>query len=154
MIPTMSNQRHPSQAHPEQICREIISFLKDRVSDVQLWTSQHAHRFFKRGPAVQKTPKQDFDGLRQQSLVQREQLTRSDSAGSLQFQPQRLGGATREDLGRATWLLLHSLAAQYPENPSKQQKSDVAALVRWVHSNLSSTAAVETPDLRPYCRAD
>ncbi|CAL8461726.1 g1257 [Coccomyxa elongata] len=36
---------------------------------------------------------------------------------------------TKEDLGRATWLLLHTIAAQYPANPSKQQRKDVAALV-------------------------
>ena len=39
------------------------------------------------------------------------------------------GPVTREDLGRSTWLLLHTLAAQYPERPSKQQRKDVAALV-------------------------
>ncbi|EIE25278.1 hypothetical protein COCSUDRAFT_9381, partial [Coccomyxa subellipsoidea C-169] len=36
---------------------------------------------------------------------------------------------TKEDLGRATWLLLHTVAAQYPARPSKQQRKDVAALV-------------------------
>ena len=37
---------------------------------------------------------------------------------------------TREDLGRATWLLLHTLAAQYPDKPNKQQKKDVTMMVR------------------------
>ena len=37
---------------------------------------------------------------------------------------------SREELGRATWLLLHTLAAQYPDRPSKQQKKDVTTLVR------------------------
>ena len=36
---------------------------------------------------------------------------------------------TREQLGRSTWVLLHTLAAQYPERPSKQQRKDVATLV-------------------------
>ena len=36
---------------------------------------------------------------------------------------------SREELGRATWLLLHTLAAQYPDRPSKQQKKDVTTLV-------------------------
>ena len=36
---------------------------------------------------------------------------------------------SREELGRATWLLLHTLAAQYPETPSKQQRKDVTAMV-------------------------
>ena len=40
-----------------------------------------------------------------------------------------IGPVTREDLGRSTWLLLHTLAAQYPSRPSRQQRKDVAALV-------------------------
>ena len=39
---------------------------------------------------------------------------------------------SREELGRATWLLLHTLAAQYPDRPSKQQKKDVSTLVRTI----------------------
>ena len=39
---------------------------------------------------------------------------------------------SREELGRATWLLLHTLAAQYPDKPSKQQRKDVTAMVRAV----------------------
>ncbi|MEW5303717.1 MAG: hypothetical protein WDW36_006381 [Sanguina aurantia] len=35
----------------------------------------------------------------------------------------------KADLGRATWLLLHTLAAQYPEQPSRQQRRDVRAMV-------------------------
>ncbi|GFR52344.1 hypothetical protein Agub_g14889, partial [Astrephomene gubernaculifera] len=37
--------------------------------------------------------------------------------------------AAKADLGRATWTLLHTLAAQLPERPSRQQQRDVAALV-------------------------
>lgn len=40
------------------------------------------------------------------------------------------GPITKEDLGRATWTLLHTLAAQYPSNPTKRQQKDVKALVR------------------------
>ncbi|CAI0470465.1 unnamed protein product [Linum tenue] len=36
---------------------------------------------------------------------------------------------TKEDLGRATWTFLHTLAAQYPENPTRQQKKDVKELM-------------------------
>ena len=39
---------------------------------------------------------------------------------------------SREELGRATWLLLHTLAAQYPDTPSKQQRKDVTTMVRAV----------------------
>ena len=37
---------------------------------------------------------------------------------------------SKEDLGRATWTFLHTLAAQYPERPNKGQQKDVRALVR------------------------
>ncbi|XP_002976837.2 FAD-linked sulfhydryl oxidase ERV1 [Selaginella moellendorffii] len=36
---------------------------------------------------------------------------------------------TREDLGRATWTFLHSLAAQYPDKPTRQQQKDVRELM-------------------------
>ncbi|GAU30402.1 hypothetical protein TSUD_364480 [Trifolium subterraneum] len=35
---------------------------------------------------------------------------------------------TKEDLGRSTWTFLHTLAAQYPDNPTRQQKKDVKEL--------------------------
>ncbi|KAL6209936.1 hypothetical protein ACLB2K_020875 [Fragaria x ananassa] len=35
---------------------------------------------------------------------------------------------TKEGLGRATWTFLHTLAAQYPDNPTRQQKKDVKEL--------------------------
>ncbi|KAI4295750.1 hypothetical protein L6164_035761 [Bauhinia variegata] len=35
---------------------------------------------------------------------------------------------TKEELGRATWTFLHTLAAQYPDNPTRQQKKDVKEL--------------------------
>ncbi|KAL8139283.1 hypothetical protein V2J09_005304 [Rumex salicifolius] len=36
---------------------------------------------------------------------------------------------TKEELGRATWTFLHALGAQYPENPTRQQKKDVKELM-------------------------
>ncbi|KAJ6692413.1 ALR/ERV [Salix purpurea] len=36
---------------------------------------------------------------------------------------------TKEELGRATWTFLHTLAAQYPEHPTRQQKKDVKELM-------------------------
>ncbi|KAJ7967557.1 Sulfhydryl oxidase [Quillaja saponaria] len=36
---------------------------------------------------------------------------------------------TKEELGRATWTFLHTLAAQYPEKPTRQQKKDVKELM-------------------------
>ncbi|KAF5833670.1 ERV/ALR sulfhydryl oxidase domain-containing protein [Dunaliella salina] len=36
---------------------------------------------------------------------------------------------SREDLGRSTWTLLHMLAAQFPDNPSRQQRRDARQLI-------------------------
>ncbi|XP_052192114.1 FAD-linked sulfhydryl oxidase ERV1 [Diospyros lotus] len=37
---------------------------------------------------------------------------------------------TKEELGRATWTFLHTLAAQYPDKPTRQQKKDVKELMQ------------------------
>ena len=36
---------------------------------------------------------------------------------------------SKEDLGRATWTLLHTVAAEYPDKPSKRQRRDAEGLV-------------------------
>eukprot|EP00890_Picochlorum_soloecismus_P004960 jgi/Picsp_1/5465/NSC_02824-R1_protein len=36
---------------------------------------------------------------------------------------------TREEVGRATWTFLHTLAAQYPERPSFRQKQDAKKMI-------------------------
>lgn len=48
--------------------------------------------------------------------------------------------AAREELGRATWTLLHTLAAQFPDRPSRQQQKDARSLVS--PSNHFCTAQV------------
>jgi FAD-linked sulfhydryl oxidase len=35
----------------------------------------------------------------------------------------------REDLGRSTWTLLHVLAAQFPDQPTRQQRKDAFQLI-------------------------
>eukprot|EP00798_Chlamydomonas_sp_ICE-L_P013374 gene13374-19219_t len=47
----------------------------------------------------------------------------SDSA------PPSQGATSKAELGRATWTFLHTLAAQYPDQPSRQQQKDVKQLV-------------------------
>ncbi|KAK9286888.1 hypothetical protein L1049_015295 [Liquidambar formosana] len=39
------------------------------------------------------------------------------------------GPVTKEELGRATWTFLHTLGAQFPDNPTRQQKKDVKELM-------------------------
>ncbi|CAM6084702.1 unnamed protein product [Calypogeia fissa] len=51
-----------------------------------------------------------------ESLVHNEQV----SSGS---------AVSKEDLGRATWTFLHTLAAQFPEHPTKQQQRDAKDLM-------------------------
>uniref|UniRef100_A0A453IQK1 Sulfhydryl oxidase n=1 Tax=Aegilops tauschii subsp. strangulata TaxID=200361 RepID=A0A453IQK1_AEGTS len=36
---------------------------------------------------------------------------------------------TKEEVGRATWMLLHTIAAQFPDEPTRQQKRDAKELV-------------------------
>ena len=39
------------------------------------------------------------------------------------------GRTSREDLGRATWTFLHTLAAQFPEEPTRRQERDARELI-------------------------
>ena len=58
--------------------------------------------------------------------------TRSDEAtGNVDdngLRHARASRARRDELGRATWTFLHTLAAQYPERPTSSQKKDVRNL--------------------------
>lgn len=42
----------------------------------------------------------------------------------------RTFAVSRDELGRATWTLLHSIASYYPDKPTRQQQKDVKSLVR------------------------
>lgn len=44
-------------------------------------------------------------------------------------QQQPVKPVTKEELGRATWVFLHTLAAQFPERPTRQQQKDARQLV-------------------------
>ncbi|XP_028125838.1 FAD-linked sulfhydryl oxidase ERV1-like [Camellia sinensis] len=37
---------------------------------------------------------------------------------------------TKEELSRATWTFLHTLVAQYPDNPTRQQRKDIKELMK------------------------
>ena len=53
-------------------------------------------------------------------------LTRPPSS---QTQTSPPAAVTREELGRATWLFLHTLAAQFPDDPTRQQEKDARDLI-------------------------
>ncbi|CAN6296071.1 unnamed protein product [Urochloa humidicola] len=36
---------------------------------------------------------------------------------------------TKEEVGRATWMLIHTIAAQFPDEPTRQQKRDAKELM-------------------------
>lgn len=63
-------------------------------------------------------------------------------------------GPTKEELGRGTWTLLHSIAAKYPEKPTKSQKKDVQNLVctslGFVESFLEWTRVSPATDIGLY----
>ncbi|GKV19844.1 hypothetical protein SLEP1_g30053 [Rubroshorea leprosula] len=53
----------------------------------------------------------------------------SDAAAHILYKEKSAAPVTKEELGRATWTFLHTLAAQYPENPTRQQRKDVKELM-------------------------
>ena len=61
---------------------------------------------------------------------QAKQVFPSPAQGHIGSPPHNKGHtATKEALGRSTWSLLHILAAQFPERPSRGQQKDVRTLV-------------------------
>ncbi|GLJ13429.1 hypothetical protein SUGI_0212050, partial [Cryptomeria japonica] len=61
----------------------------------------------------------DFDGTDAVAVDNTKSLT--------QGKPGKL--ISKEELGRATWTLLHTIGAQFPDKPTKQQKRDVKELM-------------------------
>lgn len=55
--------------------------------------------------------------------------SRQDAASSLDAPLQQSRPVTKEEVGRSTWVFLHSVAAQYPAEPTRQQKKDAKMLV-------------------------
>lgn len=53
-------------------------------------------------------------------LLQHSQLPKQEKSA---------GPVTKEELGRATWTFLHTLGAQYPDKPTRQQRKDVKELM-------------------------
>ncbi|KAG5391440.1 hypothetical protein IGI04_021403 [Brassica rapa subsp. trilocularis] len=55
---------------------------------------------------------------------------------SYYVQDKSTGPVTKEELGKATWTFLHTLAAQYPEKPTRQQKKDILSLFNFLNSQF------------------
>ncbi|KAL6779869.1 ERV1B [Auxenochlorella protothecoides x Auxenochlorella symbiontica] len=54
----------------------------------------------------------------------------------------------KEELGRATWTLLHTMAAQFPDRPAPSQQRDVKNLLSWGRNNPPRVAS--GPELQQY----
>lgn len=83
---------------------------------------------------------QRIPGPHQQRIVSQSAAKESPSDGDAIY-PDRVV-MSKEELGRSTWTFLHSLAAQWPERPSKQQKKDAHSLVGIPRGTALSAAQV------------
>jgi FAD-linked sulfhydryl oxidase len=117
--------------NPLEVCQHLVGFLKNRLSCLQThlidgrhlkitpWAASRSDRAERREGSLHVADSSDHQTA---NLI-------ADQGTTLPGQ-HPISTVTKEDLGRATWLLLHTIAAQFPARPSKQQRKDVAALVR------------------------
>ncbi|KAJ6345743.1 hypothetical protein OIU78_008408 [Salix suchowensis] len=108
-----------------------ISFKMSQIASKPTWLISQAnlrndlHRranntLFSLSPSSSHLSSKIYPANRDTSSVQpKDVLNKGKSAAPL----------TKEELGRATWTFLHTLAAQYPEHPTRQQKKDVKELM-------------------------
>ncbi len=131
---------------PHDICQQVVGFFRDRVSELQTAVSGCGQSSV---PKALQSKRSNGWADQSQKLVESGMIAESSNSRTASFtsdQAAPLAGhafttsLTKEDLGRATWLLLHTIAAQYPANPSKQQRKDVAALVRGLPAGIWNVA--------------
>lgn len=63
-------------------------------------------------------------------LPPKKQLHPQIESDKSEFVLQQGGPVTKESVGRATWTLLHTMAAHYPETPNWRQRKDAKELMR------------------------
>lgn len=81
--------------------------------------------------------RQENLGVRQPTTLQHETALKREKLSSVsqlgvakgEAMARPHAGVSKEELGRATWTLLHTLAAQYPEKPTRSQQRDVKTMV-------------------------
>ncbi len=81
-----------------------------------------------------KQPRHHHHHKQQHQIDNRSESHREDKRGEHIIDRENpLGESTeyvsKEDLGRATWLLLHSIASQYPDEPTEREKRDAKNLI-------------------------
>jgi FAD-linked sulfhydryl oxidase len=112
------------QHHCDQLTRSLIN-LRDAVLSHLPGQQQQKQQQISQNSAVSTfyNPNIADAGLSKQSK------TTKTTAGSSLSSAAAAAGITKEDIGRATWLFLHTLAAQYPEKPTRQQRKDAKTLI-------------------------
>lgn len=111
--------------------KQVEGFVRDRCSGVRafLKLDKPWNKLAESSPSSQTSSATEshLSGFPRTNLASSRPISTSLGTPVEQY-------TSREDLGRATWLLLHTLAAQYPDTPSKQQRKDVTAMVRGVQN--------------------
>ncbi|KAL3538814.1 hypothetical protein ACH5RR_002180 [Cinchona calisaya] len=115
---TFLNVSNCVQTHLSQFIR-----LPDNNKNPSIIRNEHPFPSFSLSSSspLASEPKQSNPSLNGNILLQpTEQLLKKEKAAS---------PVSKEELGRATWTFLHTLAAQYPDKPTRQQKKDVKELM-------------------------
>ncbi|KAK9097191.1 hypothetical protein Sjap_022688 [Stephania japonica] len=115
------NQRHPYQ-FVFNTCEAVANCIQTHVyrfvGDAQQRFSPNSRRpLFSISSSLSATNVSDGDRVIQQSKTDKFVVVKSSKP------------VTKEELGRCTWTFLHTLAAQFPDRPTRQQKKDVKELM-------------------------
>ncbi|KAH7283660.1 hypothetical protein KP509_34G018400 [Ceratopteris richardii] len=90
----------------------------------------------KDGSALHYLSSVAFQSEKEDQFIQYESGNQDSNIINVQISQKKLididfgsGPSSKEMLGRATWIFLHTLAAQFPQNPTRQQRRDVKELM-------------------------
>ncbi|XP_044508105.1 FAD-linked sulfhydryl oxidase ERV1-like [Mangifera indica] len=110
-----------AENHPLQICFQNFQKVKNCVQT-------HLSNFIQRhsSPSLPSFTNQKEPFLSASPSLGKQN---KDPTHQILLKGSSAAPVTKEELGRATWTFLHALAAQYPEEPTRQQKKDVKELM-------------------------
>ncbi|EXB76676.1 FAD-linked sulfhydryl oxidase ERV1 [Morus notabilis] len=99
---------------------KVSNFIQIHLSSLTLQLQPH-----NQSPTVKQQP---ISSISHSSKLN--PSTRNSSAfQSHDVKGKTAGPVSKEELGRASWTFLHTLAARYPDKPTRQQKKDVKELM-------------------------
>ncbi|KAG7672620.1 hypothetical protein Ndes2526B_g08853 [Nannochloris sp. 'desiccata'] len=113
------------QQHCDQFARSVMNLCNAVVSRLPGQQPQKHHQLPQNSAAVTFLN----PNLAEYGLSKHSKTTQTTAGSSFSFSAAGAAGITKEDIGRATWLFLHTLAAQYPERPTRQQRKDAKTLI-------------------------